>query len=98
VLAQRVAAEAAGTGTLVAAVVGSGIMATRLSQDVLLLVNATATMAVLAVLIAVLGPVSGGAHLNLAVTIVEAGRRDLHPSEAAAYVAPRSQAGWPAWR
>jgi len=50
-----------------------------------LLVNATATVAVLAVLIAVLGPVSG-APLNPAVTIVEACRRDLRPGEAAAYV------------
>lgn len=67
--ARRVAAEALGTATLVAAVVGSGIMAARLSQDLLLqlLVNATATVAVLAVLVAVLAPVSG-AHLNPAVT------------------------------
>lgn len=94
VLARRVAAEAVGTGTLVAAVVGSGIMATRLSQDVLLqlLVNAAATVAVLALLIAVLGPVSG-AHLNPAVTIVEACRRDLRPSEAAAYLAAQFGGG-----
>jgi glycerol uptake facilitator-like aquaporin len=80
VSARRVAAEAVGTASLVAAVVGSGIMASRLSQDVLLqlLVNATATVAVLAVLIAALGPVSG-AHLNPAVTLVEVCRRDLRP-------------------
>jgi glycerol uptake facilitator-like aquaporin len=99
VLARRVAAEAVGTASLVAAVVGSGIMASRLSQDVLLqlLVNATATVAVLAVLIAALGPVSG-AHLNPAVTLVEVCRRDLRPSEAPRTWPPRSGAGWPAWQ
>ena len=93
-LPRRAAAEAIGTGTLVAAVVGSGIMATRLSPDVLLqlLINATATVTVLAVSIAVLGPVSG-AHLNPAVTIAQACRRDLRPGEAAAYVAAQLGGG-----
>jgi hypothetical protein len=94
VLTRRVAAEAVGAGTLVAAVVGSGIMATRLTGDVLLqlLVNATATVAVLALLIAVLGPVSG-AHFNPAVTLVEAARGDLPPYEAGAYVAAQLVGG-----
>jgi len=93
-LARRAAAEALGTGTLVAAVVGSGIMAARLSTDVLLqlLVNAAATVAVLAVLIAVLGPVSG-AHFNPAVTLVEAAGGDLRPGEATAYVSAQVVGG-----
>jgi glycerol uptake facilitator-like aquaporin len=87
-MARRLVAEAVGTGTLVAAVVGSGIMATRLSGDVLLqlLVNAVATVAVLGVLIAVLGPVSG-AHFNPCVTLVKAVRGGLQPGEAGAYLA-----------
>ncbi|GGY02998.1 aquaporin [Streptomyces anandii] len=69
-LGRRVAAEAIGTGLLVAVVVGSGIQATELSHDVgvQLLANALATVFGLGVLIAVLGPVSG-AHFNPAVTL-----------------------------
>ncbi len=73
-LARRVAAEALGTGALVATVVGSGIMASRLSPGdvgLQLLENALATGFVLAVIIAVLGPVSG-AHLNPVVSVLDA--------------------------
>ena len=65
----RMLAEAIGSAGLAAAVVGSGIMATRLTDDVgvQLLINAVATAAALVVLIVVLGPVSG-AHLNPVVT------------------------------
>lgn len=68
-LSIRMLAEAIGSAGLAAAVVGSGIMATRLTDDVgvQLLINAVATAAALVVLIAVLGPVSG-AHLNPVVT------------------------------
>jgi arsenate reductase len=85
--ARRCAAEALGTGILVAAVVGSGIMATRLTDDpaVQLLVNALATVAALGVLIAVLGPVSG-AHFNPLVTLVEVARRDIRTGEAVGYL------------
>lgn len=69
-LSRRVAAEAVGTGLLVAVVVGSGIQAAELSRDVgvQLLANSLATVFGLAVLIALLGPVSG-AHFNPAVTL-----------------------------
>ena len=77
-LRSRLAAELVGTAGLLAAVVGSGVMAQRLTDDgaVQLLVNALATVAVLGVLISSLGPVSG-AHFNPAVTLAP-GRRGAH--------------------
>ena len=85
---RRATAEGIGTGVLVAAVVGSGIMATALTSDVALqlLLNALATVAALAVLIWALGPISG-AHFNPAVTLVAALRREIRPSEAGLYLA-----------
>ncbi|SEL97629.1 aquaporin [Streptacidiphilus jiangxiensis] len=78
-LARRAVAEAAGTAVLVAVVVGSGIQATALTSDVglQLLANCLATVFGLAVLIALLGPVSG-AHFNPAVSLAAwwHGRRD----------------------
>lgn len=71
-LIARGAAEFVGTAALVAVVVGSGIQATELTQDVglQLLANSIATVFGLGVLIALLGPVSG-AHFNPAVTLAE---------------------------
>lgn len=65
------AAEALGTAMLLAAVVGSGIMAERLTHDVALalLCNTLATAAILFVLIVIFAPVSA-AHFNPAVTLV----------------------------
>ncbi|MCI3278291.1 aquaporin [Streptomyces cylindrosporus] len=78
-LGRRVAAEALGTGLLVAVVVGSGIQAGELSHDVgvQLLANSLATVFGLGVLILLLGPVSG-AHFNPAVSLAAwfTGRRD----------------------
>jgi glycerol uptake facilitator-like aquaporin len=71
-LGARVLSEAVGTGLLVAAVIGSGIAAQRLSPDdtgLQLLENAIATGAVLTVLIVVLQPVS--AAFNPVVTVLE---------------------------
>ncbi|MEV4113470.1 MIP/aquaporin family protein [Nonomuraea sp. NPDC049695] len=98
-LARRVLAEFAGTAALVAVVVGSGIMATDLSRDVgvQLLANSLATAAGLAVLIVILGPVSG-AHFNPVVSVAAwiLTRRDAAPAvrgrEVAAYV-PAQVAG-----
>lgn len=87
-LGRRLVAEALGTGLLVATVVGSGIMAERLTQDgaLALLANTLPTGAILVVLVTVLGPISG-AHLNPAVSIVMALRRALPADAAALYVA-----------
>ena len=69
---RKVFGEYVGTATLVAIVVGSGIMATNLSKDVgvQLLINTISTVFGLAVLIQVLGPISG-ANLNPVVTMVD---------------------------
>ncbi|MFK0690490.1 MIP/aquaporin family protein [Mesorhizobium sp. IMUNJ 23033] len=86
-LPRRLAAEALGTAMLVAAVIGSGIMADRLTDDVALalLGNTIPTGAILVVLITILGPISG-AHFNPAVTLVFALRREIETKAALAYV------------
>jgi glycerol uptake facilitator-like aquaporin len=87
-LPRRLAAEALGTGFLVATVVGSGIMAQSLTHDVALalLANTIATGAMLVVLITLLGPISG-AHFNPAVSLVFAVQRLLPAREALFYTA-----------
>lgn len=69
---KRLFSEFLGTLTLVAIVVGSGIMATNLSQDVgvQLLINTISTVFGLAVLIQILGPISG-ANFNPVVTMID---------------------------
>jgi glycerol uptake facilitator-like aquaporin len=93
-LPRRLAAEALGTGILVATVVGSGIMAETLTKDVALalLCNTLPTGAILVVLITVLGPISG-AHFNPAVTLVFTGKRELPVNEAALYVVAQIAGG-----
>src|SRR5579862_4730540 len=86
-LPRRLAGECLGSLLLAATVVGSGIMAERLSGGnlgVALLANTAATVAVLAVLIALLGAVSG-AHFNPAVSIVEALRGRMTWQDASIY-------------
>lgn len=93
-LSRRVVAEALGTAMLVATVVGSGIMADRLTGDVAvsLLGNTLPTGAILVVLITILGPISG-AHFNPAVTLVFALRREIEASAALAYVVAQIAGG-----
>lgn len=81
------AAEALGTALLVATVVGSGIMADRLTDDMALalLGNTLPTGAMLVVLILVFGPISG-AHLNPVVSLVAALGGRLRWRELAPYV------------
>lgn len=86
-LPRRLAAEMLGTALLVATVVGSGIMADRLSDDVAisLLGNTIPTGAILFVLITLLGPISG-AHFNPAVTLIFLVRREIGARDAGFYV------------
>jgi glycerol uptake facilitator-like aquaporin len=86
-LAKRLGAEGIGSLLLAAAVVGSGVMGERLAGGnaaIALLANTGATVAVLATLIALLGPVSG-AHFNPAVSLIQAVRNALPWRDAGAY-------------
>lgn len=94
-LRQKLAAEFTGTGFLVGTVVGSGIMAERLSNGnvgLALLANGVATGAILVVLIIMFAPISG-AHLNPAVSLVMRLNGSLERSEFFAYVASQVMGG-----
>jgi glycerol uptake facilitator-like aquaporin len=85
-------AEAVGTAMLLAAVVGSGIMAERLAGGnvaIALLANTLATGAMLVALILTFGPISG-AHLNPAVTLADASQGGLPWREVPGYVAAQT--------
>lgn len=87
-LAQRAFSEWLGTAFLLAAVVGSGIMAQKLAGGngaIALLCNTLPTGAILAVLILVFGPVSG-AHFNPAVSLAFALRGELPWRSAVLYI------------
>ncbi len=88
-LVRRVFCEGLGTAFLLAAVVGSGIMAQKLAGGnvaLALLGNTLPTGAILVVLILIFGPLSG-AHFNPAVSIAFALRRELPWTEAVVYIA-----------
>ena len=94
-LARRATAEFAGTAFLVAAVVGSGIMAERLAganAALALLANTIATGAALVALILAFAPISG-AHFNPAVSFAAALEGHLPVAEAGAYVAAQIAGG-----
>ncbi|MCY7353791.1 MAG: aquaporin family protein [Lysobacter sp.] len=85
---RRVFAEFLGTALLLVTVIGSGIMAARLSggnDGIALLANTLATVGSLYILIEVFGPVSG-AHMNPAVSLVMAARGDLRKSLLPSYI------------
>lgn len=87
-LQRRAAAEFIGTALLLAAIVGSGIMAERLADGQIalaLLANTIATAAALAALILTFGPISG-AHFNPAVTLADASQGGLSWRDGAAYI------------
>lgn len=86
---RRLMAEWLGTFSLLATVVGSGIMAERLAGGnvaIALLGNTIPTGAILVVLIMVFGPISG-AHFNPAVTLSFAIRKEISIAESFLYVA-----------
>jgi glycerol uptake facilitator-like aquaporin len=87
-LPRRVVAEFVGTAFLLAAVIGSGIAASRLSPDdtgLQLFENAAATGAGLIAIILAFGPVSG-AHLNPVITLVDWALGGVRRAEAFAYI------------
>jgi glycerol uptake facilitator-like aquaporin len=94
-LRKRVAAEFVGTCFLVAAVIGSGIMAERLAGGniaLALLANTIATGAALVALILALGGISG-AHFNPAVTVADALERGISWREVPGYIAAQCLGG-----
>lgn len=94
-MTRKLLAEALGSFFLFACVVGSGIMAENLADGndaVALLGNTLATGAILVVLIAMLGPISG-AHFNPAVTLAFRLRGEIETMPALAFVAVQVAAG-----
>ena len=91
---RALASEFIGTAFLLAGVVGSGIMAERLSTDigVVLLANAAATAGVLLVIIYMFAPISG-AHFNPVVTLAEAALGDRRWAEVVPYIAAQVAGG-----
>lgn len=87
-MGRRLIAEGLGALLLAAAVIGSGIMAERLADGnlaVALLANTGATVAALAALIAMFGPISG-AHFNPVISLVAMGQGQLGPAHTVGYV------------
>lgn len=93
-LARRAVAEALGTALLIVAVIGSGIMATRLTDDVAiqLLANSIATGGALVALILTFGAVSG-AHFNPAVSITAGLLRELRWSDVGVFAIAQTAGG-----
>lgn len=87
-LRNKLLAEALGTALLLAVVIGSGIMAERLSSGnvaISLLANTAATVGGLYILIEVFGPISG-AHFNPVVSAVMVVQRELQASALVPYI------------
>ena len=87
-LSRRLTAEALGTAFLLAAIVGSGIMAEQLAAGnvaIALLANTLATGAMLVTLILIFGPISG-AHFNPAVTLSDASLGGIGWSDVPVYI------------
>jgi glycerol uptake facilitator-like aquaporin len=85
--AAKLVSEFVGMALLACVVVGSGIMGTNLSADpgVALLINTISTIFALAILILILGPISG-AHFNPAVTLVSLVNKTMQTKDALAYI------------
>ena len=79
--------EAVGAATLLLVVIGSGVMATNISDDVgvQLAINSAATGLILYILITLLGPISG-AHFNPVVTVIELFKKNISTTLASTYL------------
>ena len=84
---QKIFAEFLGTALLLAAIIGSGIMATNMSQDegIQLTINAISIVSMLFLIITLFGPISG-AHFNPIVTLGELFKNRIDGKSAAAYI------------
>ncbi|WP_284123725.1 aquaporin [Parerythrobacter aestuarii] len=94
-LSRKLSAEGIGSFFLFAGVIGSGVMAEQLAGGnvaLALLANTIATGAILYVLIAMLGPISG-AHFNPAVTFAFLLRKQIGAREAGLYIATQVAIG-----
>jgi glycerol uptake facilitator-like aquaporin len=93
-LSRRLVAEALGTGLLVCTVVGSGIMADKLTDDtaLALLGNTIPTGAILVVLITMFAPISG-AHFNPAVSVGFLLKRNISARDTVLYIAAQIAGG-----
>jgi len=92
---QKIFAEFLGTALLLSAVIGSGIMATNLSQDVgvQLTINAISIVSMLYLIITLLGPISG-AHFNPVVTLGELFKNRIDGKNTIAYIAAQFAGGF----
>ncbi len=92
---QKIFAEFLGTALLLTSVIGSGIMATNLTEDVglQLTINAISIVSMLAIIITLLSPISG-AHFNPVVTLGELFKNRIDLRNAIAYIAAQFAGGF----
>jgi len=92
---QKIFAEFLGTALLLAAIIGSGIMATNMSQDegIQLTINAISIVSMLFLIITLFGPISG-AHFNPIVTLGELFKNRIDGKSAAAYIVAQFVGGF----
>jgi glycerol uptake facilitator-like aquaporin len=91
---RKIAAEFVGVFALLTSIVASGIMATNVSQDfgIQLIINMTAIVAMLGILIFVISPISG-AHFNPLVTLIDLYYKKISPKLALGYIAAQFTGG-----
>jgi glycerol uptake facilitator-like aquaporin len=92
---QKLFAEFLGTALLLASIIGSGIMATNLTQDVgvQLTINAISIVSMLYLIITLFGPISG-AHFNPVVTLSELFKNRIDAKSAGAYIVAQFAGGF----
>ena len=92
---QKIFAEFLGTALLLTSVIGSGIMATNLTDDIglQLTINAISIVSMLALIITLFAPISG-AHFNPVVTLGELFKNRIDPKNAIAFIAAQFLGGF----